>query len=94
MDADRWKKISSLFHEASELDTEAHEQFLVQSCGGDEELRREVEALLDVPTNAAFGIDKVVASAVTGYVDRLSEGQRLGVNRRAHLTRYRRRFIV
>ncbi len=78
MDAERWKKLSTLFHEASELDEQACEKFLVEACGADVELRREVEALLNVSTKAAAGIDKVIESAAADYVGHLSQGERIG----------------
>lgn len=78
MDTERWKRISTLFHEASELAAEARQQFLAEACGADDELRREVEALLDTPTKAASGIDGAIESAAAEYVDRLSAGERIG----------------
>jgi len=78
MDSERWKKISALFHEASELDAEARQQFLAEACGADHELRREIEALLDVPSKAASGIDGAIESAAAEFAGRLSTGERIG----------------
>src|SRR6516162_6492059 len=52
MDAERWRKIEQLCHAA--LDREAGERpaFLDQTCAGDEELRRQVEALLGLDKEA------------------------------------------
>ena len=78
MDPERWQKISALFHQASDLDGEAREQFLVEACGTDLELRREVEALLSVPAETAPGIDKVVETAAADYVSSLAEVEHIG----------------
>jgi eukaryotic-like serine/threonine-protein kinase len=53
MSPDRWKQIERLYHAALEREPHARKTFLVQACGGDEELRREVASLLhydDCPT--------------------------------------------
>jgi len=47
MNPDRLQEIERLFHAASELDSSRRETFLQESCGSDEELRREVESLLE-----------------------------------------------
>ncbi len=78
MDPERWKKISALYHQARGLDEAAREQCLVEACGADIELRREVEALLGVPDKAASGIDRVIETAAAEYADHLSEGERIG----------------
>jgi serine/threonine protein kinase len=46
MTPERDRQISSLFHAARELNAGQRDAFLAESCGGDDELRREVEALL------------------------------------------------
>ena len=43
----RWQQLEALFYEALELRSEARREFLDQRCGGDAELRKEVEALID-----------------------------------------------
>ncbi len=45
--SDRWRRLEALFYQALELKPEARAEFLEQNCGGDAELRKEVEALLD-----------------------------------------------
>ena len=45
----RWSAIERIFHEALERPPEARAAFLTDSCAGDEELRREVQSLLDQP---------------------------------------------
>ncbi len=46
MDSERWQQVDQLFHSALERDPGAREEFLSQSCAGDDALRREVEALI------------------------------------------------
>jgi eukaryotic-like serine/threonine-protein kinase len=44
--ADRWEQVEKLCQAALELEESQRAAFLEQACGGDEELRREVESLL------------------------------------------------
>ncbi len=46
MRAERWTRVEGLFHRALEMDEAARAEFLRAECGGDAELRREVERLL------------------------------------------------
>ena len=46
MDPDRWRRIEGLYQSAAERKPEERDAFLAAACGGDEELRREVESLL------------------------------------------------
>ena len=46
MTPERYRQIGRLYHEALELETRERDGFLVEACAGDEELRREVEALV------------------------------------------------
>ena len=45
--SERWNRLETLFYKSLELEPEARSAFLDDSCGGDAELRKEVEALLD-----------------------------------------------
>jgi serine/threonine protein kinase/Tol biopolymer transport system component len=55
MEAERWRQVEALYDAASRLTAAERTSFLDDSCGGDRELRAEVESLLtyDVPA-AAF----------------------------------------
>ena len=44
---DRWLRIEQLFHASLELPPADRETFLRQACGSDEQLRSEIELLLD-----------------------------------------------
>jgi serine/threonine protein kinase len=46
MRPERWQQIDQLFHSALEWPPQKRAELLNQACGGDEELRREVESLL------------------------------------------------
>ena len=45
-DAERWRRIEQLCHDALERPAGERERFLAVACEGDEALRREVDALL------------------------------------------------
>jgi serine/threonine-protein kinase len=47
MPLERWQQIEDLFHAALEVEPAARQSFLDDACGGDGDLRREVESLLD-----------------------------------------------
>jgi eukaryotic-like serine/threonine-protein kinase len=53
MGPDRWAQVEKLYHAAAALAREQRVAFLEESCGDDEELRREVESLLARETAAA-----------------------------------------
>ena len=57
---DRWRSVEELCHAALERDASARAAFLAQACGSDEDLRREVEALLAHEQTA----DRFLASPV------------------------------
>ena len=46
MDPERWQRIESIFHKALDAGEDRRARVLVESCAGDESLRREVESLL------------------------------------------------
>ena len=46
MTPERWRRIEQIYHAAREQTSAARRTLLDQACDGDEDLRREVEALL------------------------------------------------
>ena len=46
MNAEQWQRVKQLLEQAIALDTTERSSFLDQSCGGDSDLRLEVESLL------------------------------------------------
>ena len=43
---ERWRRVQDLCHAALEREALHRDAFLAEACGGDDELRREVESLL------------------------------------------------
>ncbi len=46
MTLERWQRIEELFHAALQCERDGYARFLDETCGGDDELRRQVEGLL------------------------------------------------
>jgi eukaryotic-like serine/threonine-protein kinase len=46
MDSDRWKRIERVYHSALAMEESRRSEFLEDTCGRDESLRREVESLI------------------------------------------------
>ena len=68
MDSERWQKVKGLFDAVVGLAPLAREKFLVKSCGGDVELRRDVEKLLASSDDAKSFMEKPAAEAVAGLM--------------------------
>jgi hypothetical protein len=60
----RWERIEQLFFEAAELVGQERDTFLDAACGGDAELRREVESLL--ATDATAYKSETIESTIKG----------------------------
>lgn len=60
MNKDQWQQIEKIFYAAMELPRDEHEAFVSQSCAGDEELLREVQALLAANQDAESFLDSPV----------------------------------
>ena len=58
MNPERWGKVESIFHKALEADENRRSSVIEESCGGDAELRREVESLLAHYSDSASFIEK------------------------------------
>jgi len=78
MDPERWQRVEALFLEALEKDSSARAAFLDARCGGDLELRREVERLLAGDEQATNQVAAVVGSAVRSFHHAFSRGKRIG----------------
>ncbi|MCP3961619.1 MAG: serine/threonine protein kinase [bacterium] len=68
MDADNWRRIEELFHQALELPPAERAAF-VEASGENDEVRGEVAALLAAETRADEKIDGAIADALTLAVD-------------------------
>ena len=80
--ADRWSAIERIFHAALERPVEGRAAFLAEACGADEQLRRDVQSLLDQASNAEF-LREPALHIAAGLVSPSSisplTGQRIGV---------------
>ena len=76
MQAERWKEIDRLFDAVLERQPSERASFLAEACVGDDELRREVESLLDAHERAGKFIEapavQVAAKAVVAGGDAFS----------------------
>ncbi len=78
MNPSRWQKIDQLLDAAMDLPPEERSLFLLEACQGDEELRREVESLLDAHDRSGTFIEQSpvrAAEHITG--PRESDPERL-----------------
>jgi serine/threonine protein kinase/lipopolysaccharide biosynthesis regulator YciM len=64
MTPEQYRRVGELYHAAMELAPEARPDFLTGACGGDDELRREVESLLRAREQADGFIIRKVAGVV------------------------------
>jgi eukaryotic-like serine/threonine-protein kinase len=78
MPPERWRKIKELLDEASKRETRDRSAFLNEACGGDEDLKREVQLLLDQDSRTGF-LDRPVAKTLSkSDVMQFAAGTRLG----------------
>jgi len=81
--SDRWARVEALYHAARERDAEARASFLDAECGGDTELRHEVESLLAQPASADGFLDGPAMAAGAHQISSLGgtmlTGRRIGV---------------
>src|SRR5215467_14450662 len=71
MASDRWERVAELYHAASLRPPAERQQFLAEACRADEELRREVQSLLDQPVSHD-GLLERVASQIRGLQNGIS----------------------
>src|SRR2546430_14246483 len=58
MKPERWQQLDELFHSAREREPDKRAAFLDEACAGDQQLRREVEALIAANEQAGSFIEK------------------------------------
>src|SRR5215216_937133 len=82
MKAERYQQIEQLFHAALERTPQERIAFVEQACGGDEELRREVESLLPYDDQARDFIEtppaNVAAAILAAGPEQSMVGRTLG----------------
>ena len=74
MDAERWRRISLLYHEARTLDTKGRRAFLSSACGGDAALRHELESMLTGDTATDLLLPMPVVDATAALTPSTAEG--------------------
>src|SRR5271170_1522249 len=72
MSGGRWRRVEELFHSAADLAPAERSAFLARACAGDDELRRQVEALLAQDGAKDNVFEVAVANAAT------LKGQQIG----------------
>jgi eukaryotic-like serine/threonine-protein kinase len=65
---DRWQRVEALCQSALERPPRERERFIADACGGDEPLRREVEALLTQTTKAERFLGEPLAVVAAGVL--------------------------
>ncbi len=82
MDSERWKRIDDLLEAAFDVPPGERSAFLDRACAGDEELRREVEALLDFDRDAGSFLESPALDAAADLLAEppsgLAAGRRIG----------------
>jgi eukaryotic-like serine/threonine-protein kinase len=76
MSQERWHTVEDLFHAALERPQEQRQQWLDGACGGDAELRRQVEQLLSNEGRAGSFLERPAIEDVT--VSHTAAGSLLG----------------
>jgi len=79
---ERWKQVEAVFERALELAADQRAALLQNSCNGDEELRREVQSLLDSHARAGSFIDQPSLFIASEEIDErdaaVASGQLIG----------------
>ena len=82
MTPERWQRVDEIFQAAVDLNPAQRETFLDSSCGDDQELRSEVESLLNCDEEGLSIIDEpayqVAAGLLVSDKPQLKEGQQIG----------------
>ncbi len=68
MDAERWARVQSLFHDAAILPPEDHRQFLEQNAGNDASLVADVLAMLRADRSGASLLDRGLAATANSLL--------------------------
>jgi len=85
MTPERWKQVEAVFEQAIELPTDQRPAFLQSRCGGDEELRREAQSLLDSHARAGSFIEQrslfISGDGIDEHAATVTCGQLIGTYR-------------
>jgi serine/threonine protein kinase len=79
---ERWKKVDELFHAAIELNPDLRNAFLVEQCGDDESLIKEVQSLISAAQKSTSFFDAVAKDGFTSILDKdidiFASGEQIG----------------
>jgi len=75
MPSDQWRRAEEIFHRALELEPGQRSAFLEERCSGDDELRREVESLLEFDRKAQRFIESPAADVAGQLLANNAESQ-------------------
>jgi eukaryotic-like serine/threonine-protein kinase len=82
MTPERWQKVKEIFHAALDKPAPERTAFIAQACGGDEDLRKEVESLLTSSAKDGSFIDspayEAAATLITNQPAELKKGTTVG----------------
>ncbi|MCB1033672.1 MAG: serine/threonine protein kinase, partial [Acidobacteria bacterium] len=81
----RWRRTRKILESAMDLGPEERQKYLTEACGGDEDLRRRIEALLQADGESESPLDTPVADLAVTILQRGAEashvGRRIGAHR-------------
>lgn len=80
-DQQRWARLNEILEQALDLDGAARESYLVDVCGDDPGLRREIDRLLALDSEATGRLGDAVQAAAAAFIDEQDNalaGQRIG----------------
>ena len=89
MEADRWQRISRLYHEALERPVDQRDAFLDACCQGDDVLRGEISSLLAHEASAENFLVNPAAEVVEALLTQNSEPPHVGLELGVTLGTYR-----
>lgn len=81
MNPQRWQQVKEILHEATERDANGRTAFILAACAGDDELRREVESLIEYESSVENFIEEsAFALTADSFIQNESKmiGQRIG----------------
>lgn len=67
--ADRWRRIEEIFHACIDLPQPQRAAFLLETCGPDEQLRMEIESLLEADYQESLLIAGIVDDATASLLE-------------------------
>jgi serine/threonine-protein kinase len=78
MQAERWQQVKEILYSALDCELDKRSAFLDDACGGDHELRSEVEDLLDSSNRAGDFFERPVLKVVAGLMAEDRHGAMVG----------------